>query len=141
MDVDEKIEQGTGRSIPQILTQDGELAFRNLEANMLKRLGKQSGLIIATGGGCVLRPENYDALRQNGIVIWLKRSLASLPTDGRPLSNKTTAEEMYKEREPLYAGFSDLSVHNDQSPEQTVQSIIEKLQQGDSYENFGDQRT
>ena len=137
VDVDEKIQQLTGRSAAQILQEDGQSRFRDIEADLIRQLGRQSGLVIATGGGCVTREENYEALLQNGIIVWLKRDLSALPTDGRPLSRATTMQDMYKERKPLYAHFAELIVRNDQTPEQTVQSIIDNLQQGERHENLG----
>ena len=136
-DADEEIVRLAGKSIPEIFAEDGEEAFRAWETKALEALGKQSGRIIATGGGCVTREENYEALVQNGIIVWLKRDLSALPTDGRPLSQTTTMQDMYKERKPLYAHFAELIVRNDQTPEQTVLCIIDCLQQGEHHENFG----
>ena len=128
VDVDEKIEQLAGRTIPQILRDDGEAEFRTLESTALKLLGKQSGIIIATGGGCVTREENYEALLQNGLIVWLKRDLSALPTDGRPLSQSIDIRDLYRIRKPMYAHFTKLIVRNDNSPEQTVQDIINQLE-------------
>ena len=70
------------------------------------------------------RPENLPLLRQNGRVIWLKRDLEKLPTDGRPLSQANRLSELYARREPLYAAFSDVSIDNNGSPEDTAAAII-----------------
>lgn len=92
---------------------------------MLETYGKQSGLVLATGGGCVTQPRNYPLLRQNSLVVWLKRDLGSLPTDGRPLSQAGRLEEMYRVREHLYNAFSDTSVESD---EHSVENILAYLE-------------
>lgn len=128
VDADERIVERAGMSIPEIFTQDGEEGFRRLETQVLSDLGMQSGLIIATGGGCVTRQENYPLLHQNGKLFWLRRDLAMLPTDGRPLSQRQSLDAMYARREPLYAAFADHVSDNDGTPEETVASILTILE-------------
>lgn len=123
VDADLAIEEAAGRSIPEIFAQQREAGFRALETGVLEDLGKQSGLVIATGGGCVTRKENYRLLHQNGRIIWLRRSLEALPTGGRPLSQATPLVEMYEKRRPLYGKFADFSVQNDGSPEEAAEKI------------------
>ena len=94
---------------------------------MLSRYGKESGLVIATGGGSVIRPENYLHLHQNGIIFWLTRSLSKLPTEGRPLSQAGNLEAMYAVRKPMYEYFADHVVSNDGTIEQTVSSVLSHL--------------
>ena len=129
VDADEEIIQLAGKSIPEIFAQDGEDAFRQWESDALAHLGKQSGLVIATGGGCVTRQRNYPALHQNGSIVWLERDLSLLPTDGRPLSQSNRLEEMYAVRKPLYEAFADVRVANTGSPEDTVTEILSKLEE------------
>ena len=129
VDADEEIIQLAGKSIPEIFAQDGEDAFRQWESDALAHLGKQSGLVIATGGGCVTRQGNYPALHQNGSIVWLERDLSLLPTDGRPLSQSNRLEEMYAVRKPLYEAFADVRVANTGSPEDTVTEILSKLEE------------
>ena len=100
-----------------------------METMALEHLGKQSGLVIATGGGCVTRQRNYPALHQNGSIVWLERDLSLLPTDGRPLSQSNRLEEMYAVRKPLYEAFVDVRVANTGSPEDTVTEILSKLEE------------
>ena len=69
LDADAVLEERAGRPITEIIPQDGENAFRAMESAVLLDLGKQSGLVIATGGGCVTRPENYPLLHQNGTIF------------------------------------------------------------------------
>lgn len=124
VDSDEEIVRLAGKSIPDIFAQDGEEVFRDWETTVLKELGKQSGLIIATGGGCVTRERNYDLLHQNGEIYWIQRKISNLPTDGRPLSQKSKLEEMYRIREPLYDRFKDWIIGNDRTPEDAVNWIL-----------------
>ena len=129
VDADEEIIQLAGKSIPEIFAQDGEEIFREWETMALEHLGKQSGFVIATGGGCVTRQGNYPALHQNGSIVWLERDLSLLPTDGRPLSQSNRLEEMYAVRKPLYEAFADVRVANTGSPEDTVTEILSKLEE------------
>ena len=128
VDADTEIEALAGKSIPQIFAEDGEEAFRLLETQVLENLGKQSGLVIATGGGCVTRERNYPLLHQNSRIIWLKRCPARLPTEGRPLSQKTTPAALYEERKPAYKAFSDASVDNDGTRGETLTQILNILE-------------
>ena len=123
-DTDAEIIKLAGMEIPDIFNSCGEEGFRKLETQVLSQLGKESGLVIATGGGCVTRPENYPLIHQNGKIIWIKRNLNSLPTDGRPLSAKNRLLDMYDIRKPMYEQFSDYSVDNDGSIEQTLSQIL-----------------
>ena len=86
LDADEEIVRRAGCSIPEIFAAQAETGFRRAESAVLADLGKQSGIVLATGGGCVTRPENYPSLHQNGCIVWLTRDLSLLPTDGRPMS-------------------------------------------------------
>lgn len=124
VDVDEAIVQKAGLSIPEIFEQQGETAFRALETSVLSELGNQSGLVIATGGGCVTREENYPLLHQNGHIFCLERDLNALPIDGRPLSRSTALSELYRVRKPLYDRFADVHVDNDGTAESTVSKIL-----------------
>lgn len=123
VDADKQIEALARCSIPEIFARSGEEEFRNLETQVLAQLGMQSGLIIATGGGCVTREENYPLLHQNGRIFWLTRELDKLPTDGRPLSQAASLSEMYRVRQPMYRRFADHTVSNDADPETTADSI------------------
>lgn len=128
VDSDDEIVRLAGKPIPEIFSQDGESVFRNLETQALDNLGKQSGLIIATGGGCVTRKPNYDKLHQNGILFWLKRDLELLPTDGRPLSLANPLSELYRIREPMYEAFADHHIDNNGTIPDTVSAIMAILE-------------
>jgi len=112
VDADEEIVRQAGITIPEIFKQSGETGFRDWETKILSQLGKESGLVIATGGGCVTQARNYPLLHQNGRIVWLQRDLSLLPTDGRPLSQSNKLEDMFAIRRPMYEAFSDVSLHN-----------------------------
>ena len=124
-EADEEIVKAALCTIPEIFEAEGEDGFRKRETEVLRELGKLSGAVISTGGGCVTREENYDLLHQNGTMIWLKRDLAALPKDGRPISQRSDLTELYAKREPLYARFADAVVENDGSLDETLNKLME----------------
>jgi len=126
VDADAALIRMTGKTIPDIFAEGGEDAFRKIETQTLFQLGMASGTVIATGGGCVTREENYRLLHQNGIIIWLKRQLDKLPTEGRPLSQGNSLYDMWQIREPMYRQFADLVAENNSTAEETVFEILEK---------------
>lgn len=112
-DTDAKIEEEAKMTIPAIFEKEGEAGFRDRESAICKKLGKERNLIIATGGGAILRPENVDALRQNGTLVHITRSIDKLPTRGRPLSkNIETLKKMEAQRMPLYKSAADITFRN-----------------------------
>lgn len=132
-DLDEEIVRRAGKSIPDIFREEGEAAFRELEAQVLADVCARSGQVIATGGGAVLRAENRAAMRRTGWVYFLCRNLEELPTDGRPLSQKGSLEEMYRVRKPLYSAAADTVIDNSVALEETAELIWR-----DFCENSGD---
>ena len=122
VDADGELTKKIG-DIPAYMTEHGEDAFRKAETEVLAELGKQSGLVMATGGGCVTRQENYDLLHQNGRLIWLRREPDKLPTAGRPLSQTAGVQTLYARRKPLYEAFADVTVDNNGTPEQTLSAL------------------
>lgn len=127
LDADEEIVRRAGCSIPEIFAAQAEAGFRRLESAVLADLGKQSGIVLATGGGCVTRPENYPALHQNGCIVWLTRDLSLLPTDGRPVSQANPLEALWETRKALYEQFSDIKAANDGTISECVNAIEEAL--------------
>ena len=125
-DADEQIEARAGRKIPDIFAQDGEADFRKLETEVLAELSRQSGAVIATGGGVVTREENRDLLRQNSTIVWLQRDLHSLPLAGRPVSQSRPLNELAAERMPLYRAWCDAAVEVC-GPEETAKAIQREL--------------
>ena len=126
-DSDALVEELSGMSIPEIFAAQGEDAFRALETEAIARLSRRSGIILATGGGCVTRAENYPLLHQNGVLFWLQRDITCLPTEGRPLSQSTQLQTMYQQRAPLYARFADHVVNNNGTLDETVAQIKEVM--------------
>lgn len=128
VDADAEIVRAAGKSIPKIFGESGEAGFRSIETQVLSELGKRSGLIIATGGGCVTREENYPLLHQNGTIFRLDRAIRDLPTDGRPLSQSGKLEEMYRVRKPLYDRFADHTIDNNGEPKTAADAIVKILE-------------
>ena len=124
VDVDDSIIELAGKSIPDIFAEDGEAVFRSWETKALDSLGRQSGLVIATGGGCITQERNYPLLHQNGCIFWITRDISKLPTHGRPLSQQHSLKEMYEKRKSLYERFSDAVISNDGTVEDTVNAIL-----------------
>ena len=129
-DADEVLVARFGTTIPEIFASNGEDVFRNMETMVLSDLGKTSGSVISTGGGCVTRAENYPILHQNSKTIWIQRDIDNLATSGRPLSQANNLSQMYQTRKPLYESFCDYAVNNDGAPEDTVKHILRYLQGG-----------
>lgn len=126
-DVDRRIAATAGRPIPEIFAQEGEEGFRIREHLALCTVSKESGRVIACGGGIVTRKENWDPMRQNSTVIYLRRDLSLLPTSGRPMSQANPVEKLYRQRAPLYEQLADLTVENRGTPAETANEIIRRL--------------
>lgn len=128
VDTDELVVQAAGCSIPRLFAEKGEETFRRMEHQAVVQAGSRSGLVIATGGGVVTRRENWDPMRQNSVVVFLRRPLGELPTDGRPVSQANPLEELYRQRLPLYEGAADWTVDNT-TVDAAVAEIIRRLEQ------------
>jgi len=126
-DIDERIVAAAGKSITQIFAEDGEEIFRHLETRVLGEEARKSGMVLATGGGVVTRAENLDLLRQNSFIVYLKRELNELVTDGRPLSRGMGVQALAEQRLPLYETWSDCAVQAEAKPELTVARIQEAV--------------
>ena len=127
LDVDAAVVETAGCSIPTVFEREGEDGFRRRETAAIADLGKRSGVVIATGGGSILRPENYDLLHQNGTLFWLQRDWHKLPTDGRPISQSRDLSELLRERTPAYTRFADHIIDNNGTVEETLRQILEVL--------------
>ena len=124
LDADDEFTKTHGFSPAECIEKMGEDRFRELENQTLCELGKLSGKVIATGGGAVTREMNYEPLHQNGEIFFIERELKNLSRDGRPLSLKTTPEEMYQKRIGHYRRFADVTVHSREIKEDTADQII-----------------
>lgn len=127
VDSDAEIVRREGKPIPDIFREHGEEYFRQAETEVLRQLGKMSGTVIATGGGCVTRRENYSLLHQNGTIFWIKRDLKLLPAQNRPLSERDGAEALYESRKEQYVAYADYTVDND-NPRRTAEKIAEMFE-------------
>ena len=131
-DLDEEIVRIAGRSIPEIFATDGEATFRNLETEVLRDvLANQKGIVLATGGGAVLRDENVDLLHRNGKIYFLDRPLETLlPTSDRPLASSADAiRQRYKERYERYCTTADYRIDANASIEEVVHRIRKEFLQ------------
>lgn len=114
----------------EYILQNGEQEFRKKETEILQKLTKMTGIILATGGGCVTRKENLHLLRQNGIIVYLQAELNELETCGRPLSAGTgSLQSIYTQRDPIYRSVSDWQIRRGATPEVTAKAICEKLKE------------
>lgn len=125
-DTDEMLAEEAGMPTGQLLVERGEPAFRVLEAKVLAQAARESGGVIATGGGVVTQPHNQALLRQNSTVVYLRRELSLLPLHGRPLSQGRGVEQLFEQRRPLYEGWADLTVDN-VTLQAAAQAIMEEL--------------
>ncbi len=137
-DSDKEIEQRTGADIPWIFDVEGEQGFRDREQAMLAELCDLGGVVLATGGGAVLRPENRQALRAGGRVVYLYTSVAqqldrTARDRNRPLLRTAdpgaVLRGLMEIRDPLYREIADIIVETDERPPRmVVQEILERLQ-------------
>ena len=123
VDVDQRIVDRAGCSIPEIFARDGEEPFRTLEREETAEAGKLSGKIILTVGGVIMDARNYAPLHQNGRIYHLIRDLDILPTDGRPVSQSTDLHALWEKRAPFYARFRDAAIENSGTAEETAAAI------------------
>lgn len=112
-----------GMTPAECITTRGEKAFRALETRAVADAGKESGKIIATGGGVPTISENYDLLHQNGVILWIDRDIYALSTKGRPLSQGRDVETLYREREPSYLRFADAKVKSCAAASDTAMAL------------------
>ena len=141
IDADDVIEEQAGKSIALIFAEEGEVAFREMEARVVASLAKESKTVVALGGGAVLRTENRDAIRAAGPIVWLQANVDTimerLVVDSATPSrrpNLTSAggraevEELLAVRTPLYLECATLTVETDgKSVGKIASEIITKL--------------
>jgi len=135
IDSDHEIEARTGASIPLIFEIEGEASFRQREADVIRDLTGQTDIVLATGGGAVLRPENRARLKERGTVIYLRASVNSIlqrtsHDKNRPLLQtadpRQKLEQLAREREPLYMEIADLVVETGRPNVQSLVNLILK---------------
>ena len=129
VDVDQELEKEIG-DISTYITEQGEPAFREKEAEMIAKLGTQTGLVISTGGGCVTVPKNFAHLRQNGRIYQLTQPVENLSTTGRVLSSGglDRLRELEEIRTPMYESFAQCIVEHNRNAPETVATILEDFE-------------
>ncbi len=134
VDTDAAVVRRAGKPIPEIFEQDGEAVFRDWEARVCRELAGRRDLVVATGGGVILRPENVEALREAGAVVFLNRPadliFESTSLRDRPLAQNGKAAflKTFADREPAYRGSADVEILEFSSVDATVRRILEELQ-------------
>ena len=129
IDVDQELAKEIG-DISTYITEQGEAAFREKEAEMIAKLGTETGLVISTGGGCVTVPKNYAHLRQNGRIYQLTQPVEKLSTSGRVLSSGgiERLRELEETRTPMYESFAQCIVEHNRNAPETVAVILEDFE-------------
>lgn len=135
VDTDELVIKNESMEIKDIFSDKGEAYFRDAETQAVKTASERNGVIIATGGGAVLRTENVDFLKSNGIIFFLDRPIEQIiPTDDRPLSsNRDDLTRRFNERYPVYIKTADAVIDASGSIEDTAEKILEYLNENISY--------
>ena len=130
-DADKYLEEKENRIISDIFSKEGEEYFRKLETKYLKDLSKKEQIIISTGGGAVKKKENINILKQNGIIIFLDRTIEDISKENhenRPLlQNVENLWKLYDERINLYRKYADIIIKNDDDMNVIVERIITTL--------------
>lgn len=128
VDTDSLVVENEKRSIPEIFASDGEEYFRACETKAVSDCTKKSTLIIATGGGAVLREENRYFIKQNSFVVWLKRDFNRLAMEDRPLSKSLDdIKKIEQVRIPIYSSLADAQIEVDDDPQVTLSKILEAV--------------
>lgn len=126
-DTDEEIEKIAGESPEKIIEKYGEERFREIETEVAESVSSLRGVVIATGGGTILREKNVEKLRSCGVVIWLGRDLNLLAQNNRPLSKNMPISRLFKQREEYYVAASDKKIENDKAAKKTAEKIITEI--------------
>ncbi len=127
-DTDDLIESASGKTIPDIFEEDGEEKFRIIESSAVSSCAKKLGIVIATGGGAILRKSNRISLKQNGVIVYLRRPVEELSQAGRPLSAGDGAvKKLYEQRNPIYEALADYIIDVGSSPEETANAVLKTI--------------
>lgn len=138
VDTDELIEKRLGCKISEVFESRGEGYFRSVEAQVIAEISSRNGLVIATGGGAVLREDNVGNLHKNSVVFFIDRSPENLyPTCDRPLASTVDAiKKRYSERYETYCKTADVRVNCDElTPDEACRNIVKEFE---NYENLCD---
>lgn len=138
IDTDKEIEKNTGLKIVDIFAKKGEMYFRDLEENEVKKLSNEVNLIITTGGGTILRETNINNLKKNGVIFYLKADIAVLLNrmefdKSRPLLNDVSKEEklqsLLASRQQLYEKADFVIDTNNKSVKKIAEEILKLYEQ------------
>jgi shikimate kinase len=133
VDMDSLIETSQAKTIPEIFAQEGELAFRMMERELVQKLSQRSGLIISTGGGIVLNPDNIADFEKTGLVVCLTASPETIfqrleKDTTRPLlsgDKKAQINALLEKRQPLYAAIAHQINGDVSGPEERALAILD----------------
>lgn len=128
VDTDQLVVETAGRSIPELFAQEGEEAFRDRETAAARQAAAMDGVVIATGGGMVLRPENMAALSATGLVFFRDRALEAIAAEdhgGRPLvgSDREKIYQLYTQRIELYRKYAQYTISHTDTVEEAAEQI------------------
>ena len=128
-DTDVVITEKEGTTPAEIIRTKGEQAFRDIESAVCRELANEQGVIIATGGGAVLRKENVFNLKKNGLLFFIDRPLEAIkPTDDRPLSSsEDKLRQVYEYRYPIYTRETDYHIVSDNILEHTIEKVLKEF--------------
>jgi len=131
---DAEIVKRAKRTIPEVVAQEGWEYFRNLESDICEELASRDRLVIDTGGGAILRTQNVEALKKNGIVFWLTASVATIAkriggNNQRPSLTGTKSfvdeiQDVLRERTPKYQAAAD---HRIETDDRSIDQLVETL--------------
>lgn len=123
IDCDELFTETCGITPEEYIRTKGESDFRKAETEVLAGLRPHGRRVIALGGGAVCIPDNFELVRPLGTIVYIRRPLERLASDGRPLSKEKGVEKLYDERHTTYELWADLCIDNDSDPDTAVDRI------------------
>ncbi|MGP6138591.1 shikimate kinase [Jeotgalibaca sp. A127] len=132
IDLDDEIERQSGKKISQLF-EKGEAHFRAVETAVTKAVAQKNHAIISTGGGVILKTENMEALKENGVIIFLNRSLEQIANDvevgNRPLLAEGTHKlrKLHDERIHLYKKYAEITIKNNETTAIAIEQLLEQL--------------
>ena len=137
IDMDTEIEKREETTIREIFRVQGESRFRQLEANLIKELSQQDGLVIACGGGAIADPENAETLSKASRMVYLTASIKEIiertnQDNSRPLleveNPDTVAAELYERRKPVYTKYAEVTIDTTgKTPDEVVEKVLEAM--------------
>ncbi|MEC9095343.1 MAG: shikimate kinase [Planctomycetota bacterium] len=141
IDADVYLEQKAGMTIAEIFAEEGEQGFRDRETDVVQELAARENMVVALGGGAILRKENCDALKGRGIIVWLTASAKVIdqrmntdPLTGQRRPNLTSdgglqeVQELLAKRTPFYQAVADVRVDTEQlSPIEVAVEVVNKI--------------